>query len=62
MTSPRRATFKQIDVTRAIRGAFAGGAGNVRVEILPDGRMIIQTVPSGPANPGTANEWDEVLQ
>jgi len=62
MTSPRRVTFKQIDVTRAIRGARAGGAENVRLEILPDGRMIIQTVPISIEGNGLANPWDEVLQ
>lgn len=62
MTSPRRATFKQIDITRAIRGARAGGAEQVRIELTPDGRMILETVPSTAPPKGFENEWDEVLQ
>lgn len=62
MTSTRRPTFKQIDITRAIRGARAAGAENVRIELSPDGRMIVQTVPTAADSQAFSNPWDEVLQ
>jgi|HubBroStandDraft_6_1064221.scaffolds.fasta_scaffold4253676_2 hypothetical protein len=34
-------TFKQGDVTRAVRGAFAAGARSVRVEVDKDGRIVV---------------------
>jgi hypothetical protein len=34
-------TFKQGDVTRAVRGAFAAGAQSVRVEVDKDGRIVV---------------------
>ncbi len=62
MTAPRRPSFKQIDVTRAIRGARAAGVEVDRVEVLSDGRMIVQIARNRPDSQGFANEWDEVLQ
>jgi len=34
-------TFKQGDVTRAVKGAFAAGAQSVRVEVDREGRIIV---------------------
>jgi hypothetical protein len=34
-------TFKQGDVTRALRAAFAAGAQSVRVEVDKDGRIVV---------------------
>jgi hypothetical protein len=39
----RAARFKEIDVTRAIKAAGKAGARDVRVEIEPDGRLVIIT-------------------
>ncbi|KQM88441.1 hypothetical protein ASE67_01395 [Sphingomonas sp. Leaf23] len=36
-----KAQFKQIDVTRAVRGALAGGVPVSRTEITPDGKIVI---------------------
>lgn len=62
MTKARRSTFKQIDVTRAIRGVRAAGGEVERVELLSDGRMIVQLAHSRSTNHSLDNEWDEVLQ
>ncbi len=34
-------TFKQGDITRAVKGAFAAGAQSVRVEVDNEGRIIV---------------------
>jgi hypothetical protein len=55
---PRRNTFKQCDVTRAIKAAFAAGATTARVEI--DGRIVVIAENPQIADKATnsANEWD----
>lgn len=41
---PRRpATFRQTDIARAIRGAEAAGVEVARIEVAPDGRIVIVT-------------------
>jgi hypothetical protein len=49
-------TFRQSDITRAIRGARAAGVDKVRVEITKDGKLIIIT--GGEIEPKEPNEWD----
>lgn len=39
MTSP--APFKQVDVTRAVKGAVAAGVEVGRVEIEPSGKIVV---------------------
>jgi hypothetical protein len=39
----RRAAFRQSDVSKAVRGAQAAGVEIARVEIGPDGRIILVT-------------------
>ena len=56
----RRGSFRQADVTRAFRAAHAAGAEEVRVEIEPDGRMIIIGGKTAPGS--TSNPWDAVLR
>ncbi len=52
---PRAAArFTQADVRRAIRGAAAAGLPVGRVEILPDGRIVVVAVPD-PAGAGTTD-------
>ncbi|MGR3478025.1 MAG: hypothetical protein ACU0EX_10865 [Sulfitobacter sp.] len=49
------ASFKQIDVTRALKGAVAAGLPVGRVEIDRDGRIVI-IVESGTTS--NVNDWD----
>jgi hypothetical protein len=63
--SGRRApcTFRQTDVTRALRAARAAGFERVRVEIDPAGNIAIvaqaNDAPSRDETEGT-NEWDRI--
>jgi len=61
MTAPAR--FKQEDVKRAVAGALGAGLRVGRVEITPDGRIVVHTdseaAPSA-AEPG--NPWDRELK
>jgi hypothetical protein len=54
----RPSAFCQRDVTRAIRAVVAAGRAVVRVEIDPDGKIIIVTTdePEG----RETNSWDRV--
>lgn len=59
-TAPaRRTSFKQSDVTRAVKGVEKAGVRVGRVEITPNGKIIIQS--QGDADDRTRNEWDDVL-
>ncbi len=61
MTRPP-STFRQSNVTRAIKGAIAAGVTIARVEIDKDGKIVIVLPGSAPdareSNGG--NEWDSV--
>ena len=56
--------FRQGDVTRAVKGAFAAGAQSVRVEVDKEGKIAVvasKTVAELTiAVAGEANEWDSV--
>jgi hypothetical protein len=58
-----RARFRQVDVTRAYRGAVKAGMLVQQIEICPaTGRIvIIAGPPLRAAFGGKPNEWDEVL-
>jgi hypothetical protein len=56
--------FRQGDITRAVKGAFAGGAASVRVEVDKNGKIAVVASKTG-AEPaitanGEINEWDSV--
>jgi hypothetical protein len=55
-----RCTFRQTDVTRAIKGARAAGIDVARIEIGNDGKIVILPMQSAPALEAARNEWDEV--
>ena len=55
----RACTFRQKDVTRAIRAARAAGVDIARIEIDPDGKIVI-ILGNGEPDPREANEWDRV--
>lgn len=55
------ATFKQSDLTRALKGAVAAGVAVARVRISKDGSIEIDTTkpPPSQATPTTTeNPWD----
>jgi hypothetical protein len=57
------ATFKQSDLTRALKGAKAAGLEVARIKIANDGTIEIDAgKPSeiGAGNSQGANEWDEL--
>jgi hypothetical protein len=61
--SRRTATFRQTDLTRALRGARAAGVEIDRIEIDKDGRIIVIAAKSTEENTGAGeehNEWDAV--
>lgn len=58
MTAPAR--FKQEDLTRAVRGAERAGMRVGRVEITPDGRIVLVSESVSPK--GASNPWDEQFQ
>jgi hypothetical protein len=53
-------TFRQQDVTRAVKAVAAAGVGIARVEIDKSGKIVIVTVdaPSTPGEGRETNEWD----
>jgi hypothetical protein len=56
---PRRNAFKQCDVARAIKAAFAGGATSVKIEVAG---LVVVAENSQFVDKAThsVNEWDEV--
>jgi len=52
-------TFKQRDVTRAVRAIVAAGVPIERVEVDHDGKIVIVT--GKQIESSSANEWDEVF-
>lgn len=56
MTAPRFTPFKQIDVTRAVKGVTAAGLLVVGVKIERDGNIVILTTDGGQT--AERNDWD----
>lgn len=56
----RAATFRQVDVTRAAKGAVAAGLNVAKIEVEPGGKIVILTSTLCVDSVGK-NEWDEVL-
>jgi hypothetical protein len=57
MTAPAR--FKQDDIKRAIAGVTAGGMRVGRVEIDPNGKIVILSEAVAP--PADPNPWDAIV-
>jgi hypothetical protein len=56
-------TFKQTDVTKAIKGAVKAGFRVQRAEVRQDGSIVLDFDPpaAAPASPDpNVNEWDTV--
>jgi hypothetical protein len=56
-------TFKQADVTRAVRAVKAAGVDVLRVEVDRNGKIIVVAgeASENPAPTGEANSWDRIL-
>ena len=54
-----RATVRQSDVQAAVAGAIKGGFKVGRVEVTPEGRILILPAPTSPAP--TGDELDDEL-
>jgi hypothetical protein len=56
-------TFRQRDVSAAIKAAISAGCTVARVEVGRDGKviLILATCEKPSTEPGAANEWDDVL-
>jgi hypothetical protein len=55
-------TFRQGDVTRAVKAVVAAGVEIARVEIDKSGKIVIvPKVANTPVRADADNEWDEVL-
>jgi hypothetical protein len=58
----RRATFREADVSRALKGARKAGLKVARIEIDCDGKIaVIAGAPVPGDGQKEGNEWDEVL-
>jgi hypothetical protein len=60
-------TFRQRDLSAAIKAAKAAGCDVARVEVGKDGRIVVILAnangqPSNKAGCSARNEWDEVLK
>ena len=55
-------TFRQQDITRAIKAATAAGVGIARIEIDKTGKIVIITAEptDQPAAKMEGNEWDRI--
>jgi hypothetical protein len=55
-------TFRQQDVTRAIKAAVAAGVHIARIEVDGAGKIVIVTTdaPEAQDEASKANEWDKV--
>jgi hypothetical protein len=51
-------TFRQADVTKAVKAVRSAGVDIVRVELTKDGRIVIVT---GEANPAVQDDLDREL-
>ena len=52
-------TFRQLDVTKAVKGAIAAGVEVLRVEVDKTGRIIVVTAQGDEnRNPPDPNSWD----
>jgi hypothetical protein len=56
-----RCTFKEVDLTRALRAAKKAGAQVARAEVARDGKIVLVLKKDGEALPiSESNEWDDI--
>jgi len=54
-----RSSFKQGDITRAVRATVAAGQSVKRIEIDKDGRIVVVIGKPDNTDSPASNEWDE---
>jgi hypothetical protein len=52
----RRSPFRQIDIQRVIKAAKAAGASDIRVELEPNGKLVLVT--GAAARQSSGNSFD----
>lgn len=62
MKQDRRTSFKQIDVTRALKGALAADLQPTACHISPDGKIHLKFGGASTGQDDEPNPWDEVLR
>ena len=56
-----RCTFREADLTRALKAAKKAGANVARAEVARDGKIVLVLKKDGEASSGNEiNEWDEI--
>jgi hypothetical protein len=56
-----RCTFREVDLTRALRAAKKAGADIARAEVARDGKIVLVLRKDGEApSMGERNEWDQI--
>jgi len=56
-----RCTFKEVDLTRALRAAKKAGAQVARAEVARDGKIVLVLQKDDePPSMSERNEWDEI--
>ena len=56
-----RCTFRDVDLTRALRAAKKAGADVARAEVTRDGKIVLVLKNDGQARSiSERNEWDEI--
>jgi hypothetical protein len=56
----RPCTFKQSDVTKAVRAVVAAGVEVARVEVDKDGRIVVVAGKPAPDESRGDSEWDRI--
>jgi len=56
----KRCTFRQSDVTRAVKAVVAAGVEVARVEVDKDGRIVV--VAGKPESNPASNPWDDAMK
>ena len=58
----RPCTFKEVDLTRALRAAQKAGLDVERAELAKDGKIVLVFEPKGEIMPtDERNEWDDEI-
>ena len=53
-------TFRQADITKAVKAVRSAGVDIVRVEVTKDGKIVIITAPATEPSQAEGNELDRV--